>query len=61
MMIVIPSSSLRQLEHFQHIFSRMGIQISRRLISKQQRRIVDQRARAIATRCCCPPDSCEGS
>jgi hypothetical protein len=38
---------------------RLGVEVARRLVGEQQRRVVDERA-ATETRCCSPPESWSG-
>ena len=54
------SLGVELLEHPQDFDAGVRIEVARRLVGQHQRGAVDQ-ARPIATRCCCPPDICDGS
>ena len=43
----------------QYLFPGLGIKVGRRFVGQDDLRILDQRL-AMATRCCCPPDSWRG-
>ena len=54
------SLGVELLEHPQDLDAGVGIEVAGGLVGQDQRGTIDQR-RPIATRCCCPPDICEGS
>ena len=59
MMIVLPNSRLKPLHEHEHIFGRDAVQVAGRLVGHHDGRVGHQ-ARAMATRCCWPPESCRG-
>ena len=48
------------LKHPQDLHAGVRVEVAGRLVGQDQRGLVHQ-ARAMATRCCCPPDICDGS
>ena len=48
------------LEHPQDFNARVRIEVARRLVGQEEHGPIDCE-RPIATRCCCPPDICDGS
>ena len=56
----MPSSACRRLQLAAHAQAQELVERRQRLVEQQDARVGDQRARASATRCCCPPDSCAG-
>ena len=51
---------LQRLELLLHLLAQLQVQRAERLVEQQHLRPVDTIARASATRCRCPPDSCPG-
>ena len=56
----MPSSLVELLEHGEHFPAGAGVKVARGSSANSiEGRLT--RARAMATRCCWPPESCEGS
>ena len=60
MMVVTPEALLQRPDLLAQVQPHDGIERRERFVEQQQPRFDVASARASATRCCCPPDSCAG-
>ena len=56
----MPRSRLQREQEVDDRLAGLLVEIAGRLVGEEDGRVPDAIARAIATRCCSPPDSCAG-